>query len=71
MNRSMTAFTPEAARALGGPDWLVERRLAAAEQLDGIAWPTDTEEIWRCWRVIKRLRDNMWISACWMAWFPR
>ena len=30
----MTAFTPEAARALGGPDWLVERRLAAAEQLD-------------------------------------
>ena len=34
-----TAFTPEAARALGGPDWLVERRLAAAEQLDGITWP--------------------------------
>ena len=29
-----SAFTPEAARALGGPDWLVERRLAAVEQLD-------------------------------------
>src|SRR5918995_1315779 len=43
----MTAFTPEAARALGGPDWLVERRLAAAEQLDGIAWPTPSEELWR------------------------
>jgi Fe-S cluster assembly protein SufD len=47
----MTAFTPEAARALGGPDWLVERRLAAVEQLDGIAWPTDAEEIWRYSRI--------------------
>jgi Fe-S cluster assembly protein SufD len=47
----MTAFTPEAARALGGPDWLVERRLAAAEQLDGITWPTDAEEIWRYSRI--------------------
>jgi len=47
----MTAFTPEAARALGGPDWLVERRLAAAEQLDGITWPTDADEIWRYSRI--------------------
>jgi Fe-S cluster assembly protein SufD len=47
----MIAFTPEAARALGGPDWLVERRLAAAEQLDGIAWPTDADEIWRYSRI--------------------
>ena len=47
----MTAFTPDAARALGGPDWLVERRLAAAEQLDGITWPTDAEEIWRYSRI--------------------
>jgi Fe-S cluster assembly protein SufD len=47
----MTAFTPEAAGALGGPDWLVERRLAAAEQLDGITWPTDAEEIWRYSRI--------------------
>jgi Fe-S cluster assembly protein SufD len=47
----MTAFTPEAARALGGPDWLVERRLAAVEQLDGITWPTDAEEIWRYSRI--------------------
>jgi Fe-S cluster assembly protein SufD len=47
----MTAFTPEAARALGGPDWLVERRLAAAEQLDGITWPTDAAEIWRYSRI--------------------
>jgi Fe-S cluster assembly protein SufD len=47
----MTGFTPEAARALGGPDWLVERRLAAAEQLDAIAWPTPAEEIWRYSRI--------------------
>jgi Fe-S cluster assembly protein SufD len=47
----MTAFTPEASRALGGPDWLVERRLAAAEQLGGIAWPTPAEEIWRYSRI--------------------
>ncbi len=46
-----SAFTPEAARALGGPDWLVERRLAAAEQLDGITWPTDAEEVWRYSRI--------------------
>src|SRR5262249_61671640 len=47
----MTAFTSEAARALGGPDWLTERRRAAAEQLDGISWPTPAEEIWRYSRI--------------------
>jgi Fe-S cluster assembly protein SufD len=47
----MTAFTPEAARALGGPDWLVERRLAAAEQVAGLDWPTPADEIWRYSRI--------------------
>jgi Fe-S cluster assembly protein SufD len=47
----MTAFTPEAARALGGPDWLVERRLAAAEQVAGLEWPTPADEIWRYSRI--------------------
>ena len=47
----MTAFTLEAARALGGPDWLVERRLAAADQLDGIDWPSPGDEIWRYSRI--------------------
>ena len=47
----MTAFTVDAARALGGPDWLVARRVAAAEQLDSIAWPTPSEEIWRYSRI--------------------
>jgi Fe-S cluster assembly protein SufD len=43
----MTAFTPDAARALGGPQWLVDRRVAAADRLDSITWPTPAEEIWR------------------------
>ncbi|HWS45699.1 MAG TPA: Fe-S cluster assembly protein SufD [Acidimicrobiia bacterium] len=47
----VAAFTPDAARALGGPDWLVARRLAAAEQLAGITWPTPDEEIWRYSRI--------------------
>ena len=47
----MTTFTPDAARALGGPQWLVDRRMAAAEQLAGIIWPTSSEEIWRYSRI--------------------
>jgi Fe-S cluster assembly protein SufD len=47
----MTAFTPDAARALGGPDWLVARRVAAAEQLATMAWPTSRDEIWRYSRI--------------------
>jgi Fe-S cluster assembly protein SufD len=45
------AFTADAARALGGPEWLVERRAAAAEQLASTAWPTPAEEIWRYSRI--------------------
>jgi Fe-S cluster assembly protein SufD len=47
----LTAFTPDAARALGGPDWLVARRVAAAERLAGVSWPTPAEEIWRYSRI--------------------
>jgi Fe-S cluster assembly protein SufD len=47
----MTAFTPEAARSLGGPDWLVERRLRAAERLAEVTWPAASEEIWRYSRI--------------------
>jgi Fe-S cluster assembly protein SufD len=46
-----TAFTPDAARALGGPDWLVERRLRAVERLADITWPAAAEEIWRYSRI--------------------
>src|SRR4051812_31666507 len=44
-------FTVDAARALGGPDWLVARRTAAAERLGAVTWPTADEEIWRYSRI--------------------
>jgi Fe-S cluster assembly protein SufD len=47
----VAAFTPDAARALGGPDWLAARRAAAAEQLATLSWPTASEEIWRYSRI--------------------
>lgn len=40
-------FTVDAARALPGPEWLAARRHAAAERLDGVAWPTAGEDLWR------------------------
>jgi Fe-S cluster assembly protein SufD len=44
-------FTADSARALPGPDWLVARRAAAAEQLASLEWPTEHDEIWRYSRV--------------------
>jgi Fe-S cluster assembly protein SufD len=44
-------FTVDAARALGGPDWLTERRVGAAERLATISWPTPEEEVWRYSRI--------------------
>ncbi len=44
-------FSPEAARGLPGPDWLVDRRVAAAERLVAVEWPTASEEIWRYSRI--------------------
>jgi Fe-S cluster assembly protein SufD len=44
-------FTVDAARALGGPEWLASRRVAAAEKLASISWPTAEEEIWRYSRI--------------------
>jgi Fe-S cluster assembly protein SufD len=44
-------FTADAARALDGPDWLVERRLRAVERLADVSWPTAAEEIWRYSRI--------------------
>ena len=47
----MTAFSPDASRALGGPQWLADRRLAAAERLADLTWPTTAEEVWRYSRI--------------------
>ncbi len=44
-------FTVDAARALGGPDWLMQRRVAAAEQVASLSWPTAEQEIWRYSRI--------------------
>jgi Fe-S cluster assembly protein SufD len=51
MTTMTDAFSVDAARALGGPDWLVARRVAAAERLATISWPTPDEEIWRYSRI--------------------
>lgn len=47
MGGPLSSFTPEVSAALGGPEWLVRRRAAAAEHLAGLALPTEAEEIWR------------------------
>ncbi len=44
-------FTLDAAQALPGPEWLAARRVAAAERLADVAWPTTSEEIWRYSRI--------------------
>ena len=47
----MPGFTPDTARTLGGHDWLVARRAAAAERLADVTWPSTGEEIWRYSRI--------------------
>jgi Fe-S cluster assembly protein SufD len=47
----LSRFTPDAAAALDGPDWLRARRTAAAERFAAAALPTEAEEIWRYSRV--------------------
>jgi Fe-S cluster assembly protein SufD len=44
-------FSTDAARALPGPTWLTERRVAAAETLGTITLPSTDEEVWRYSRV--------------------
>ncbi|MFZ4515359.1 MAG: Fe-S cluster assembly protein SufD [Acidimicrobiia bacterium] len=47
----MSKFSSESSRALGGPDWLVDWRARAAEQLETLAWPTSADEAWRYSRI--------------------
>ena len=42
-----TQFTPDTAGAIPGPDWLVQRRIAAAEQVAAAPMPSVEEEVWR------------------------
>jgi Fe-S cluster assembly protein SufD len=45
--RALNTFTVDAAAALGGPQWLAERRLGAAEALAGLSVPTAESDVWR------------------------
>ena len=47
----MSTFTPDAAAALPGPDWLRSRRAAAAESFAAAPLPTTDEEVWRYSRI--------------------
>src|SRR6478735_5644523 len=48
---ALSAFTPDAAAALGGPDWLTARRIAAAEAFAAASLPSAEEEVWRYSRI--------------------
>ena len=47
----MSTLTPDQAAALAGPDWLRQRRVAAAERFASAELPTTDEEVWRYSRV--------------------
>lgn len=46
-----STFSPDAAAALPGPQWLVDRRRAAAERFAGAELPSAEEEVWRYSRI--------------------
>jgi len=46
-----STFTPDHASALGGPDWLRERRFAAATRAVDEPLPSVDEEVWRYSRI--------------------
>lgn len=47
----MSTFSVDAARALNGPAWLQERRVAAAQRANACVLPSPEEEIWRYSRI--------------------
>jgi Fe-S cluster assembly protein SufD len=59
----MDNFTAEKTRALGGADWLTERRLAAAEQFAATAMPSPSEEAWRYSRIDQFALDRYQLAA--------
>lgn len=46
-----TAFTIDAAAAVSGPDWMVDRRRAAAQRFVDAELPSAEEEVWRYSRI--------------------
>ncbi|MDH3755497.1 MAG: hypothetical protein OEU32_16655, partial [Acidimicrobiia bacterium] len=47
MTVTESSLSPDRAAALAGPDWLRNRRRAAAELLATAVWPTEAAEEWR------------------------
>lgn len=47
----LSTLTPDTATALGGPDWLRARRVAAAERFGAGELPSADEEVWRYSRI--------------------
>ncbi len=54
-NELSTGFTEATVRAASAakhePDWMLEKRLAAWQAFEGIAWPKSTDEAWRRTRL--------------------
>jgi len=48
---SPVSFSVDAARSLGGPEWLVERRIGALEQFNASPPPAVDEDLWRYSRI--------------------
>ncbi|MGH2686073.1 MAG: hypothetical protein ACRDJP_11465, partial [Actinomycetota bacterium] len=56
-------FPADAATGLPGPDWLRDRRLAAAERAASAGLPTAEEEIWRYSRIAELDLDRYTVAA--------
>ena len=54
----MTAFSSDAAAALGGPDWLRARRATALDRFAGTPLPSPEQELWRYSRVAELELDR-------------
>jgi Fe-S cluster assembly protein SufD len=48
---SPVSFSADAARSLGGPEWLVERRISALERFGASSPPAVDEDLWRYSRI--------------------
>ena len=60
---TLNALTPDAAAALGGPDWLRARRRAAAERFVASGLPSAAEEVWRYSRVEEIELDGFMLAG--------
>jgi Fe-S cluster assembly protein SufD len=54
----LSNFTPEAVAALGGPEWLRQRRRDAFERFASTELPAEAEEVWRYSRIDELELDN-------------